>query len=147
MDGYFHAAAVLRSLADERWLGTLHAAGPALDRLDEGFTLARDAPRAAARYPGRKELVEALRKTPRALALRFGVPAFDRFLAWSSGEDPALLDVLRAIVADKKLAARFALQLERQRQALEAAKKPPRNPDHDVGPTRDRSRGRRTGRR
>jgi hypothetical protein len=147
MDGYFHAAAVLRALADERWLGALDAAGPALDRLDDAFLLARDAPRAAARYPGRKELVEALRKTPRALALRFGAQAFDRILSWPSTEDPALLTVLPELLRDKRLAARFAPDLDRIRRALEAAKKPARNPDHDVGPTRDRSRSRRTGRR
>ena len=40
MDGYFHAAAVLRALSREAWLSKVHDAGVALERLDEAFDLA-----------------------------------------------------------------------------------------------------------
>ncbi len=66
MDGYFHASTVLRAMAREPWLPKLHEADPVIQRLDEAFALARDAPRAAARYPGHKALLEALLGVPPA---------------------------------------------------------------------------------
>ncbi len=138
MDGYFHAGAVVRALSREPWISSLHDAGPVVARLDEAFTLVRDAPRAAARYPGHKSLVEALATAPVALALRFGVPVFDLLQRWSTARDPVLRDLLGAAVRDKKLANRFGSELHQLRAALEASQPPPRNPDHDFGPSRDR---------
>ncbi len=146
MDGYFHAAAVLRALAREGWLTNLHDAGRAILRLDEAFELARDAPRAAARYPGHKALLEALKATPPRLAVRFGVPVFDMWTRWGSVRDPVLRDLLRAALRDAKLTGRFRPELDRVRHALDASEPPPRNPDHDHGPSRDRSGERRRGR-
>ena len=65
MDGYFHAAAVLRALADPRWLTRIKSASAVVERLDEGFELAKNAPRATARYPGFKALIDALTSRPR----------------------------------------------------------------------------------
>jgi hypothetical protein len=145
MDGYFHAAAVLRAIGREPWLHRIHRAAGAVSRLADAFELARAAPRAAARYPGRKALVEALGSVPIAVALRFGAPVFDLFVQWTATEDPELRDVVSAISSDKRLNSRFATDLERVRSALRATRAPPRNPDHDVGPTRDRSGARRRG--
>jgi len=147
MDGYFHAAAVVRALAEEPWLAHLRDPGPAIARLDDAFALAREAPRAAARYPGRKALVEALGRTPRALAARFGVPVFDMLVRWSAAQDPELRDAVAATFESRALAGRFRPELDRVRRALQASLPPARNPDHDVGPTRDRSGARRGGRR
>lgn len=147
MDGYFHAAAVLRALASDAWLAALTDAAPAVARLDDAFTLARDAPRAAARWPGHKALLEALAATPPALATRFGVPVFDLLERWAATQDPPLQQALSTALASKKLAGRFAPEVARVHSAVLAHRPAPRNPDHDVGPTRDRSHNRRRGRR
>jgi hypothetical protein len=138
MDGYFHAAAVLRAMSREPWLSALHAADLVVARLEEALVLVRDAPRSAARYPGHKSLVETLAQAPTVLALRFGVPVFDVLVRWTSSSDPTLRDLLGVAVRDKKLTGRFAPELTRLRVALEASQAPPRNPDHDFGPSRDR---------
>lgn len=142
MDGYFHAAAVLRALAREAWLSKLHDVQGVLDRLDEAFVLARDAPRAAARWPGHKALLEALGASPGLVAARFGVPVFDLLVRWAAVQDPALRAAIEQTLRFKNLAGRFAPEIERVRAALEASLPPARNPDHDVGPTRNRSKSR-----
>jgi hypothetical protein len=146
MDGYFHAAAVLTALARETWLTNLHDAAPTIVRLDEAFALARDAPRAAARYPGHKALLDALKATPPRVAVRFGVPVFDMWTRWGAVADPVLRELLRTALRDAKLAGRFRSELDRVSRALDASEPPPRNPDHDHGPSRDRSGGRRRAR-
>ncbi len=138
MDGYFHAAAVLRALAYPAWLGSIQQPGPVLERLDQAFTLVKDAPRAAARYPGHKALLEALLKTPGQLATRFGVPLFDLLVRWGASSDPILRTIPAAILENAKLANRFHPEIARLRAALDASLPPPRNPDHDFGPTRRR---------
>jgi hypothetical protein len=147
MDGYFHAAAVLRALATDAWLTVLRDADAVVARLDEAFTLARDAPRAAARWPGHKALVEAVGRAPAPIAARFGMPVFDLLERWAATSDPALQEALAALLQSKKLAGRFAREVERVRAAVLAHRPAPRNPDHDVGPTRDRSKNRRRNRR
>ena len=143
MDGYFHAAAVVRALARETWLTQLHQPDAAILRLDEAFVLVRDAPRAAARYPGHKALLEALHEGPPRVALRFGVPVFDLWNRWAAVKDPVLRALVAKLASDGKLAGRFRPELERVRAALAATAPPVRNPDHDHGPSRDRSGGRR----
>jgi len=143
MDGYFHAAAVVRAIARESWLTQLHAADGAILRLDEAFELARNAPRAAARYPGHKALLEALEEAPPRLAIRFGVPVFDQIDRWAAVKDPVLRELVAQMLANGKLAGRFRSELDRVRRTLKVTEPPPRNPDHDHGPSRDRSGGRR----
>jgi len=142
MDGYFHAAAVVRGVGREAWLSAMREAGPAIARLDDAFTLAGDAPRAAARYPGYKALREALTETPVALAARFGVPVFDALLR-GPADDRTRRESLERLAESTRLAGRYSSEVERVRRALAASRPSPRNPDHDVGPTRDRSRDRR----
>ena len=139
MDGYFHAAAVLRALGREPWLAQVHEADGAIRRLDEAFELARGAPRAAARYPGHKALLEALREAPPRVAVRFGVPVFDLMARWATVKDPVLRDLVESVLGDAKLTGRFRSELDRVRHTLAATEPPPRNPDHDHGPSRDRS--------
>jgi hypothetical protein len=139
MDGYFHAAAVVRAMAKEPWLPGLNGADAVLERLDEAFVLARDAPRAAARYPGHKALLEALEETPPKLATRFGVPVFDLMTRWATVKDPVLRELVARAMTERKLAGRFRSELDRVHGALAETQPAPRNPDHDHGPSRDRS--------
>jgi hypothetical protein len=141
MDGYFHAAAVVRAIACEPWLTQLHAPDGALRRLDEAFELARQAPRAAARYPGHKALLEAIEQATPRVALRFGVSAFALVDRWATVKDPVLRELVAALLADRKLAGRFRSELDKVGRTLAATAPPPRNPDHDHGPSRDRSGG------
>jgi hypothetical protein len=143
MDGYFHAAAVVRALAAEPWLGSLHDAASVTDRLNDAFVLLQDAPRAAARWPGHKALVEALDMNVPLIALRFGVPVFDMLARWAEAKDPLLRDIVAHATRAPKLAGRFGPETARVKRALEATEPPPRNPDHDVGPTRNRGGTRR----
>jgi hypothetical protein len=146
-DGYFHAAAVARALSREAWLAQLRDPEGAIRRLDEAFALARDAPRAAARYPGHKALLEALKEAPARAALRFGVPVFDMIDRWAAVKDPVLRELVENLLEDGKLAGRFRPELDRVRGTLAQAAPPVRNPDHDHGPSRDRSGARRRGRK
>jgi hypothetical protein len=143
MDGYFHAAAVVSAIGSEPWLTQLHAPEGTLGRLDEAFELARQAPRAAARYPGHKALLEALEHATARVALRFGVPVFELVDRWAKVRDPVLRELVGALLADRKLAGRFRSELDKVGRTLAATAPPPRNPDHDHGPSRDRSGGKR----
>jgi hypothetical protein len=147
MDGYFHAAAVVRAIACEPWLTQLRAPDGALRRMGEAFELALRAPRAAARYPGYKALLEALEQSPPRVALRFGAPVFALWSRWATVKDPVLRELVAALLADRKLTGRFRSELDMVGRALAATAPPPRNPDHDHGPSRDRSGGRKRRRR
>jgi hypothetical protein len=144
MDGYFHAAAVLRALADPRWLTRIGNAEVVVARLDDGFELAKNAPRAAARYPGFKSLVDVLTVAPAEAAARFGVPIFDLLARWSTTKDPALREIVSKVLSTPKLSGRFAAEVARTRAALEATEAPRRDPRTYVGPTRGRGRKRGT---
>ena len=139
MDGYFHAAAVVRALVSEAWLGSLRSASEVVARFDDAFTLIREAPRAAARWPGHKELLVALEESLPVAAAHFGVPVFDMVVRWAGEKDPVLREMVERAVSTRKLSGRHGTEVERVRKALEASRPAPRNPDHDVGPTRDRS--------
>jgi hypothetical protein len=140
MDGYFHAAAVLRALGDKRWLTKIAAAGIVLERLDEAFELAKGAPRATARYPGFKSLIDALCVTPVEAAARFGVPVFDLLARWGTVKDPALREVVEKVLASPRFAGRLSEEARRARASLTATEPPRRDPRTYVGPTRGRGR-------
>jgi hypothetical protein len=143
MDGYFHAAAVLRALENPAFLGAARDAPAVVARFDAAFTLLRDAPRAAARWPGHKALVEVLSTAPAAAALTLGAPIFDMLERWAQVTDPVLRDAVRQILDSRRLRGRFGAEVDRVARALAASAAPVRNPDHDVGRTRDRSGHRR----
>jgi len=142
MEGYFHAAAVLHAAAREPWLSNLENATLVVERLDQAFALARSAPRAAARFPGYKELVAAIGTDPASIAARFGRPVFELLERWAAVDDPSLRAAVSDLLASSKLAGRFGPDIARVRSALAASLPPPRNPDHYVGPTRRRGRQR-----
>jgi hypothetical protein len=81
------------------------------------------------------------------VALRFGVPVFDQMSRWATVKDPVLRELVETVLADGKLAGRFRSELDKVRRALAATAPPVRNPDHDHGPSRDRSGARRRGRK
>jgi hypothetical protein len=138
MDGYFHAAAVLRAIADARWLTKIRAAGAVVERLDEGFELAKNAPRAVSRYPGFKALIDVLGTAPVEAAARFGVPVFEMLARWGGNKDPALREIVTKVLASPKLTGRFAEEVTKARGALTATEAPRRDPRTYVGPTRGR---------
>jgi hypothetical protein len=147
MDGYFHAAAVVRALEEEGWLSSIRDAQTVVERLDQAFVLVRDAPRSAARWPGHKALLDALATAPAAIASRLGVPILEMLARWAETRDPALREVVAAAIRSKRLAGRLGTEVRRVEAALQASKAAPRNPDHDHGPSRDRSKNRKRGRR
>jgi hypothetical protein len=140
MDGYFHAAAVLRALADPRWLTRIASGDVVIARLDEGFELLKNAPRATARYPGFKSLLEIMKVAPVEAAARFGVPVFDLLARWSAAKDPVLREIVSKVLSAPKLAGRFAAEVARTRGALQATEAPRRDPRSYVGPTRGRGK-------
>ena len=143
MDGYFHAAAVLRAVSDPKWLTRIGTAKVVIDRLDEGFELAKNAPRAVSRYPGFKSLIEVLTVAPAEAAARFGVPVFEMLARWSTTKDPALREIVEKVLSAPKLAGRFAEEVTRARAALTATEAPRRDPRSYVGPTRGRGKKKR----
>ncbi|MSP26540.1 MAG: hypothetical protein EXR75_15610 [Myxococcales bacterium] len=143
MGGYFQAAAVLTALATPSWLDTLKDCDGALARLDQAWTLACEAPRSAARYPGFKSLLEALASSPARMARKFRTPVFDALVRWARVEEPALRDAIAANLRGPKIAGHFAAEAERVRRALEASAPIPRDPTLKVQGTRQRgARGR-----
>jgi hypothetical protein len=142
MDGYFHAAAVLEALADPKWLNRITNPDALLARLDEAFELLKGAPRAAARYPGFKALLDALYKAPAEAAMRFGVPVFDLLARWSTSKDPVMREIVEKNLSAPKLAGRYAAEISRTRAALTATEPARRDPRTYVGPTRGRGKKR-----
>jgi hypothetical protein len=145
MDRYFHAAAVILALSEPAWLETFnpddyHAP---INLLHDAFLLAHDAPRSALRYPGHKALIDALTIAPKALARRFGIPMFDRLGIWAEGvRVPELREVILASLDDAQLKKPFGHEIKRIREAVEASKKPPRDPTRIVHGTRGRGKKR-----
>lgn len=142
-NGYFQAAAALSGMASAPWISAIDDVEAVTARLGEAFELARDAPRSAARWPGRKQLVEVLAAAPAALAARFGVPIFDQLVAWSNVELPELREAIAANLKKGPLASRYATEILRVEAALETSKPKPRDPTIIVHGTRRRGGGKR----
>lgn len=146
MDGMFHGAAVLRALVTPAWLDAVDDGAAAAELLRTALATLADAPRSAARYPGFKALMDAVRAAPAPLALRFGAPIFDVLENFASCKDPHLRALaLESIggAAATKLEARFPADVARVRAAFQATAKPVRDPRSLPGPTRRRGGGRR----
>ena len=145
MDRYFQAAAVIRALAEPAWLETfpLEDYYAPINLMHAAFMLAHGAPRSAFRYPGHKALVEALSSAPKALARRFRLPMYDRYMIWASGvQIPELREVILANVDDSQMKKAFGPDIKRIREAVEGSKKPPRDPTRLVKGMRGRGRKR-----
>jgi len=144
MNGYFQAAAVLLAMCDSRWLGKLRGDDYYLPviRIDQGLTLIKHAPRAAARYPGFKALLEVLGTAPATLGTHFGLPVFDRLVSWTECDMPEIRDAIRKNLKDKRLVGRWSDQFERVRHWLEQNEKPPRDPTRIVHGMRGRGKKR-----
>lgn len=145
MDGFFQATAVILAMADQQWLSAIDDADLALERLNDAYLTAKNAARAAARYPGRKALVDALAIAPAPIAARFGMAAFDLLAKWASTEMPELRAAVETTLKSGKLAGRYKDEIDRVRQALDAAVPPPRDPT--ILRQGMRGRGKKRGRR
>ena len=138
MDGYFHGTAVLRALAEPGLLAKLTDADLIITRVDQAFSIAKNAERAASRYPGFKALMEALGSVPSLVASRFGTQVFDMLERWTKEKDPAL----RVLVEKNldRMRGRFNTDVARVWKSLEATKPARRDPTTYVGRTRGRGR-------
>lgn len=143
MDGYFHAAAVLRAIVRRDWLPQIATPTHAIELYERAFELAVDAPRAAARYPGFKSLLEALQETIAPLASRFGVPMFDALARLARVKDPVLRDLITNGIETPKLRTRHREDVERVLRDFKTTAKPVRDPRSLPGPTRRRGGGHR----
>lgn len=143
LEGYFHAAAVLRALTNPLWLTVVHDAAAVTALLTKAFALLEDAPRSAARYPGHKALVEAMRDAPEHLAARFGAPVFDALASFARSKDPHLRTLIVEATSKKKLEARYSEDVRRVLLAFSSTAKPVRDPRSLPGPTRRRGGGHR----
>jgi hypothetical protein len=136
MDGFFHSAAVLRALSQPELLHAVKSHEELVQRLEDALALAENAPRAAARYPGFKALLDALVSSIPPIATRFPAPVLDVLERFAGAtKDPVLRDLAgRAARACKNVGA------ERVLAALERTAPPRRDPRTFVGPTRRRGR-------
>jgi hypothetical protein len=131
MDRYFHAAAVIRALAEPAWLETYAHDDyyQPINLLHAAFVLAQEAPRSAFRYPGHKALVEALGTVPRAVARRFSQQMFDRYAIWAEYvKVPELRDAILLNIADTQMKKSFREEIAQIRKLVEVSKGPPRDP-------------------
>lgn len=143
VEGYFHASVLLDALVSSAWMPKIADAEPVVDVLTRAFDLADEAPRSAARWPGYKALVDSIEKSIAPLALRFGEPILAAAAGFARSRDPHLREMVVRALDDKKLRARFPTELARAVGALDAAKKPLRDPRAADRPTRKRGGGRR----
>ncbi len=140
MDGFFHAAAVLRALARPEWLTTLADAEPVVERVRQAFALLDGANRSARRYPGFKALEDALVVVPRTLGPRFGAPLFASWAELATTKDPDLAALIARGIDDTSLRGRFADEVAAVKRALSDAAPVPRDPSRIVKGTRRRGR-------
>lgn len=141
-DGYVYAVALLKALAEDRFLNEIHDAEAVCARLDECFVLAREAPRSAERYPGMKALIDALGKTPGLVAIRFGTPVFEVMKTWCTVKEPMLREAIEKNLVGSRLEGRFRDEIRGVRAALEASAPVRRDPTTFVGKTRGRGKKR-----
>jgi hypothetical protein len=147
MDGFFHATAALLAMAQPEFLAAIKDQEATLARLDEAYSLAKNAARSTSRYPGRKALIDALGTVPGVFAARFGVPVFDHMARWSNSEDPELRGSIEKVIRSQRLITRYAPEIKRVQAALAAALPPPRDPTLAVKGMRGRGKkkGKHTG--
>lgn len=140
LDGYFHAAAVLRGLTRSEWNTTLHDAAPVVECFERSFRLLDESARASRRYPGYKALVDALQAAPQVLAPRFGAPLFEVMTKLAATKDPDLAALIAKSLDHTSLRSRFADEVAVVKRALADAAPVPRDPSRIVKGTRRRAR-------
>jgi len=138
LDGYFHAAALLDALTEQAWLARVEDGARVASIVTRAFALLDASPRAAARYPGYKALVESLERSIAPLALKFGEPVIEAAAAFAKSADPHFRELAERALANKKLRARFPDEIRRASGEVASAKKPPRDPRSLPRPTRRR---------
>jgi hypothetical protein len=146
LEGYFHGAAVLLALADQRWLTTIQEkdAARVVATANASFELLRGSSRSASRYPGFKALVDAVSTVPAELAMRFAPAMFECMTEWAAEtKDPAIRDLVSKNLENPRLKARHAESVSAVRRALEASAPARRDPRSYVGPTRGRGKKKR----
>lgn len=142
-DSYFQATALIRALSDKTWLETF---GPnegelPIRLLDESFHLAANAPRADARYPGHKALVEALGYVPKAFIKRFGMKMLDKLAAWAPDvKMPELRDAILSSLEDTQFKKAYANEIKKIKALVESSKAPPRDPTKLIAGMRSRGK-------
>lgn len=141
-DGYLQAHVALEALAHRPTLDALPESAPVLERLEEAFALADEAPRAADRSQGVRTLRAGLPAQITAFAARFSGA-----LAWLETRARASRPESREIIAEAIRSLRKAqlsdAEAGRLSAALEASAPAPRDPSRIVQGTRKRSKGRR----
>jgi hypothetical protein len=145
MDRYFHAAAVIRALAEPAWLETYAKDDyyQPINLLHAAFVLAHEAPRSAFRYPGHKALVEALQTVPNAMAKRFPQQMCDRYGIWAEWVDvPELREVVLKNLDDAYMKKAFAFEVKRMKETMEARRPKRRDEGRAISGTRGRGRKR-----
>lgn len=131
MDRYFHAAAVIRALAEPMWLETFGYDDyyQPIILLNSAFMLAHEAPRSAFRYPGHKALVEALGSAPKAVARRFSQQMFQRYGMWAEYvKVPELREAILKNIDDTQMKKSFRDDIKHIKELVETSKGPPRDP-------------------
>jgi hypothetical protein len=143
MDRYFHSAAVLRAMAEKRWLETFASSDVPMRTIAAAFDLAHDAPRSAFRYPGHKALVDALVLASQRFLRRFPMPMFDQLQTWAErARVPELREVVRVCVTDPHTNRAPSPEAKRVLAALGESATPPRDPTRIVHGTRGRGKKR-----
>lgn len=140
MDGYFHAAAALLSLAEPVFLDATRDGAEVVARLAEAFDLVKNANRSASRYPGHKALMDALLLVPPKIARRYPDETVTEVDRWATSKDPALREL--ALGVAKAIRARHGGEAERIRASLERTAPIPRDPTLIVQGTRGRGKKR-----
>lgn len=146
MDGYLHAAVVLEALANRRVLDAAPTPEAILARLDEGFSLAENAPRSHERTQGFRNLVAVLGTAPVSVMARFP----DATAAWLAGRAstrvPELRDAIERTLARARREGHRDARMGTIARALDASAPPRRDPTTYVGPTRGRGKKKSRGR-
>jgi hypothetical protein len=140
MDGYFHSAAVLRALADDRVIDRIDDTNVLVERINAALLLCDAANRAMCRYPGYKEVIATLEKVAPRFAKRFGAPVLRTFEAYAGSSKPEVRDLVEKLAKATSLVGRQREEAQQMKKTLAATAKKPRDPRAAQRPTRQRSK-------
>ncbi len=140
MDGFFHGAAVLRALADDRVIDRIDDTNVLVERLHAALALCDSANRAMCRYPGYKEVILTLEKVAPRFAKRFGAPVMRTFEAFAVSSKPEVRALVEKLASATSLVGRQREEAQQLKKTLAATAKKPRDPRSAQRPTRQRSK-------